>query len=295
MTTQHFNHSTQPQLTFIKQANRALQLFFRWRKTPFYLRQLQVLFETQFFHITTTQAIYQLVDEGILSKIPYQTPSTHLEFIVPSKVAQNPQASKALHAHMKVKARLVDKYSLKEVTKDLGDHLESLVKQELRANGLKNIQHEANSYGGKTWNKTGHDLDFIADYPYGIAFGVEVKNELGHIDPKEFSIKLEMCQYLGLRPIFIVRYMPWSFTPSVTQQGGYMITLGNQIYPLGYRRFVQELKSKLSLPYVRTSEILMSIAPKLRQEWPLEVRTDLPEDVSLRLATWFHSIIPYQL
>ncbi len=51
---------------------------------------------------------------------------------------------------MKAKARLVDRYSLKDVTRDLGDHLESLVKQELRANGLINIQKDSNSYSGKT-------------------------------------------------------------------------------------------------------------------------------------------------
>jgi len=178
MTTSNSNHTTQKQLAAVKQAKQALSLFFRWRKIPFYLRQLQVLFETQFFHITTTQAIYQLVDDGMLAKIPFDTASTHLEFIVPSKVAQNPQASKALHAHMKVKAKLVDKYSLKEVTDDLGDNLESLVKQELRANGLINIQKESNSYGGKVWTKTGHDLDFIAEHPHGVAFGIEVKSEL---------------------------------------------------------------------------------------------------------------------
>lgn len=66
MTSQTFNNTRDKQAPYIQQAKNAIKEFFRWRKAPFHFRQLQVLFETQFFHITTTQAIYELINEGLL-------------------------------------------------------------------------------------------------------------------------------------------------------------------------------------------------------------------------------------
>ena len=217
-----------------------------------------------------------------------------MEFVAPSRTTASPQAKKALLSHMRAKANIVAKYSAKQVRKDIGDHLEALVKQELRANGLANIAKDAKSYGGKTWTKNNRNLDFIADHPTHAAFGVQVKNELESIEKEELLAQLEISEYLELRPIFVVRYMPWSLTPVVKDKGGYVITLGNQIYPLGYSSLVDEIKSKLSLPGGRMSEKLKGVAPKLRSGWPVEVRTELPEDASERLAAWFRSVFAKQ-
>jgi hypothetical protein len=53
--------------SFIPQAKKALKEFFRWRNTPFHFRQLEVLFETQFSHITTAQATYELINDGFFA------------------------------------------------------------------------------------------------------------------------------------------------------------------------------------------------------------------------------------
>ena len=138
----------------------------------------------------------------------------------------------------------------------------------------------------KEWTATNHTLDLIADYEDGRAFGVEAKNQLASIERKGLSVKLEMCEYLGLKPIFIVRYMPWSFVPDVTRKGGFVLTLGDQIYPLGYRRLCQEIQDKLSLSESQVSKRLKDLAPKMRTRWPVQVRTFLPEDACERLSYW---------
>ncbi len=62
-----------------------------------------------------------------------------------------------------------------------------------------------NSYDGKTWGATEHDLDwiFVRD---GIAWGVEIKNTWAYIDRPEMYAKISLCEDLGLRPLFIMRW-----------------------------------------------------------------------------------------
>ena len=40
----------------------------------------------------------------------------------------------------------------------------------------------------------------------GIPYGAEIKNTLAYIDRGELHVKLRMCFYLGLRPLFTVPY-----------------------------------------------------------------------------------------
>lgn len=271
---------------YIQRAKQTLKEFFRKRKTPFYFRQLQVYFESESYHITTAQAIYELVDEGLLKTIPYQVGANKVVFVVSTKVAQNEKTQRTLESHMRTIAKVVAKYDSSEVSKDLGDHFESLVTQELRANQLHIDSIHTRSYKGKEWTATNHTLDLIADYEDGPAFGIEAKNQLASIERMELYVKLAMCKYLGLKPIFIVRYMPWSFVPYVTAEGGFVLTLGDQIYPLGYRKLCQEIQDKLSLSESQVSKRLKDLAPKMRTRWPIQVSTFLPEDACQRLSYW---------
>lgn len=272
--------------SFVYQAKDAIKEFFRWRKAPFHFRQLQVLFETQFFHITTAQAIYELINEGFLQSTPFQAGTSEVMFVVPTKVATSSKGQRILHSHMQTKAKAIALYNSPEISKALGDHLEALVKLELRANQLKIVSTDTNSYRGNQWTKSKADLDIIADCPDRRALGVQAKNELKSIEKQELLEQLEICDFLGVKPLFIVRYMPWSFVPLVTVRGGFVITLGIQIYPLGYRRLCQQIQGKLSIPKDKISKKLREIAPKMRTQWPTEVRTELPEDACKRLAYW---------
>ena len=65
-------------------------------------------------------------------------------------------------------------------------------------------------YKGKHWTASGHDLDRIFERD-GIAYGVEVKNTLKYIESSELATKLQMCQSLGVRPLFIMRASSQAF------------------------------------------------------------------------------------
>lgn len=286
MDLENFCDFTQDYTPFVRQAKAAIKEFFRWRKTPFHFRQLEVLFETQFFHITTAQAIYELINEGYLKPIPFQAGANKVTFIVPTKVTTSSKPQGILRSHMQTKAKAIALYDSPEISKDLGDHFEALVKLELRANQLQIVSTNTNSYKGKHWTKSNANLDIIADYPDGRAFGTQAKNELKSIEKEELLEQMEICDFLGVKPLFIVRYMPWSFVPLVIDRGGFVITLGTQIYPLGHRKICQQIKDKLSIPEDRVSKRLRQIAPKMRTQWPTEVGTELPEGACKRLAYW---------
>lgn len=283
-------HEFLPDLTkqepYIQQAEDSLEEFFRRRKTPFHFRQLQVLFETQFFHITTAQTIYRLKDRGILRTQRFNAGANAVTFLFPSYLLNSQNTKKTLTTHMKSKAKTISLQDSPDIAKDLADHFESLVKYELRSNNLTIISTHSNVYKNRKWKKSKANLDFIAEHPDGRTFGVQAKNELKPIEKKELEEQLEICSHLRIKPIFVVRYMPFSFTHLIKQQQGFLLVIGNQLWPLGHRKLCENIKSKMSVSTNLISKKLKELAPKLRSEWPIEIRTDIPVGPSKRLNYW---------
>jgi hypothetical protein len=103
------------------------------------------------------------------------------------------------------------------------------------------------SYGGETWEKTGHDLDFVFEKD-GVAYGCEIKNTLGYIQKEELVIKLKMCENLRLKPLFIMRWSPKTYNKMIIDKGGFVLIFGSQIYELSQKKLVERLKADLGLP-----------------------------------------------
>jgi hypothetical protein len=279
-------HDLTKQEPYIRQAVDSLEEFFRRRKTPFHYSQLKVLFETQFFHITTVQAIYRLLDRGALKRQRLNAGANAVTFVFPSYLLNSKNTKKTLETHMKSKAKTISLYDSPDIAKDLADHFEALVKYELRSNNLTIVSTHSNAYKNRKWTKGKANLDFIAEHPDGRAFGVQAKNELKSIEKKELLEQLDICNHLKIKPIFIVRYMPFSFAHLIKQQQGFLLVIGNQLWPLGHRKLCENIKSKMSLSTNLISKKLKELAPKVRSEWPIEIRTDIPVDASKRLNYW---------
>jgi len=277
---------TPKQERYTREATRALTEFYHSRNAPFHFRHLQVLFETQYFHIATAKAIYRLIDQGLLTAVPFQAGANEVSFLIPSRALQSPKGNSIVESHMKSKAKVIALYDNPEISKDLGDHFESLVKLELRANQLRIVDTHTNSYRGKQWIKSKANLDIIAEHPDGRAFGIQAKNELKGIEKEELLEQLYICAFLQVKPIFIVRYMPWDFVPDVIKRGGFVITLGTQLWPIGHRKLCEQIREKMSIPDSHVSTKLKQIAPKMRTRWPIAVMTELPEAAASRLAYW---------
>lgn len=100
---------------------------------------------------------------------------------------------------------------------------------------------------GRHWEETNHDLDRLVERD-GEQYGVEIKNQLGYIDQTEFGIKLRMCEYLRVRPLFIARMMPKNYIETVRRAGGFSLILGNQHYPLLGEPLAERVRAVLGLP-----------------------------------------------
>jgi hypothetical protein len=163
----HSNYTADPAFIACKDA---LTRFFRRKTTPYYLTQLEVLFEKQYFHWITYRAIKSLVSDGYLTEHPITTKYGAPVIFVARSTAQSAKREQITSTHIKSKLKLIETISKHEFTDIIGRHLQFLVKSELRANSFIIEAENSNKYRGKKWAKTGHDLDFIATHERGFCY-----------------------------------------------------------------------------------------------------------------------------
>ena len=144
---------------------------------PFYIGQLEVMFEKQFFHWITYKAIRNLIEDDYLEVEETQTRDRQrVNFVFRSGLA-----IKQVRVHIRNAVTLLEQAWATPLSATRGKHLEVLVKQELRANGLTITGEHTNTHRGVAWTATEHDLDYIAEVGNGITLGIEVKNTMPYI------------------------------------------------------------------------------------------------------------------
>ena len=109
------------------------------------------------------------------------------------------------------------------------------------------LGRKVRSHRGMEWKETKHDLDRAFERD-GVAYGIEIKNTLGYIEKSELEVKLKMCRFLGLRPLFILRFAPKSYINLIREEGGFTLIFKFQLYPYGQKAFADEVRTKLRLP-----------------------------------------------
>jgi hypothetical protein len=142
---------------------------------------------------------------------------------------------------------LVDEYSHQEVSEDLGFQGEALVLDGFARHQFVLHGRNIRSFGDAVWLETNHDLDFIFERD-GVAYGVEVKNMLGYMDHDEMRTKIELCDALGVRPVFATRMLPREWINEIIGAGGYAMIMKFQMYPKGRRDLVARIRQELGLP-----------------------------------------------
>jgi len=65
---------------------------------------------------------------------------------------------------------------------------------------------------------------------------------------EEIDIKIELCEYLGLKPVFAVRMFPKSWIDEIRRKGGFSLIMKYQFYPIGSKKLAEEVAQKLELP-----------------------------------------------
>ena len=224
----------------VDEAKAKLGAFFAQNsKQVFFEQQLKVILEDEFFHWVTTRALRLLVAQGHLA--------TDLVVSKPFSVRFYRMPD---HRYWKRQAReilaLIAEYSAPSFTGPLGQHGELMFDAAFPTAGFLPTGRDVTSFGGRTWTKSGEDLDrcFTRD---GITYGAEIKNTLSYIPREELTSKLEMCAFLGLRPLFIARMHPKSYIEEIREAGGYALVFKWQLYPLGSADLARRVRERLGL------------------------------------------------
>lgn len=142
---------------------------------------------------------------------------------------------------------LVEMYSASDFARLLGYQGEMLLIEAFARAHFKLIARNANEYLGKKWTASSHDVDFVYEKD-GFAYGVEVKNSLAYMREEELNLKMQLCEVVGVTPMFVVRYMPKTWFHRVQQAGGYVLMLKYQMYPLSHVELARAVREELGLP-----------------------------------------------
>jgi hypothetical protein len=210
-------------------------------QSVFYSRQLEVLFEREYFHWVTNRALRRLVDEGRVRTEERQlSTGSGIKFVWHRNYRFYKRAADAVH-------KLVDEYTRAATDGTLGMQGEHLVLAAFARKKFVLMGEETNNYGGKTWNTTKHNLDLIFERD-GVAYGIEVKNTLGYLDVSEFVTKIKLARHIGVKPVCAVRALPKTWAHALIEAGGYAMIMGYQFYPWTHKAIADQIRKELGLP-----------------------------------------------
>lgn len=207
----------------------------------FYSRQLEVMFENEYFHWVTNRALRRLVDERRIISEPRKLDiGSEIKLLWHNKYRFYKRSATDVF-------NLVNHYTNAATDGTLGLQGEHLMLAAFARGKYILTGEEVSEHNGKTWIETKHNLDFIFQNK-DVAYGIEVKNTLGYLDIEEFVAKVRMCIYLGIKPVFAVRALPRTWADALIQAGGYAMIMRFQFYPWTHAELATEIRDKLHLP-----------------------------------------------
>lgn len=236
-----------PDSYFLEAKNEFEELFDKDRKAVFYMRQLQIKYEKKYFHWVAGNAITALVKEGFLKQVNMQVNVSGGNKLILHFFAHH--ANRYIKRDANALAKIVAEYSQEHITRSCGNRAEVLFAEGLASRQFVITGKNVAEYCNKKWVKTEHNLDYIFERD-GIAYGCEIKNKLGYIDREELEIKLDICEYLGVRPLFIMRFSPKTYNEMIYRAGGFALLFVAQIYDLSQQELVEKMKVKLGYEVV---------------------------------------------
>ena len=226
----------------------------------YYGRQLEVALERRFFHWITKKALNELAHEGNINFIEESTEHHRAHFYWPLR-------HRYARRQIRETLSIIAEFSNPVFTRALGHQGESLADAGFARIGFRIRQSKVREVDGRAWPDSRHDLDGLIERD-GVRYGVEIKNQLGYIDQTEFGTKLRMCEYFGVRPMFIARMMPKNYIDTVRRAGGFSLILANQHYPLMSEPLARRVRDVLGLP-VRSIRELPDKTLSRFEDWHL--------------------------
>jgi hypothetical protein len=223
-------------------ARETLRRFFeKSGERVFFSRQIEVMHEDIYFHWITNRAIRGLLGEGFIrgeTRKLNTGGSIHLIW---------PRGYRYYKRGAKLLVGLVEEYADPNIGGALGLHGETMVLTAFARSEFVMRGHNTRGFRGRIWEESEHDLDFIFERDSAV-YGIEVKNTLGYMQYKEFTIKIRLCRQLGVRAVFVVRMMPKTWIKELIDEGGYAMVLKYQLYPWTHRDLASRVAGELGLP-----------------------------------------------
>lgn len=241
---------------YVEQMAEVLREFFSdHRSEVFYSRELVVHFEKVVLdgktfrphHWVTNHAMWELVKEGFLTV-------SREEYDYGEAVFYFHKSYRYPRRRIGVKISIINKYSDPDVSMNYGEHADQLFEHALLRGGFEYLGEDINEWQGKKWEESNHDLDFAVRKD-GVVYGAEVKNTLDYIEKEELDIKIRLCKFLGMKPLFILRNAPTTYIDQIVKSGGYSMIFEAQVYPHAYRQIVEEMKRETLLPVMVSNRI----------------------------------------
>lgn len=207
----------------------------------FYKKQIQVIFEGYYPHDVTGKATNELI-AGRFLKEEHRTIGNNIPIIFVVKKNRRYVASE-----IKTRIGIVEKFSDDEMNDGCGKYAQSLFCHMFDKNQFAVVGKDINSYKDKKWTKSKRDLDFIIEKDE-CAYGVEVKNTFDYMPQDEFREKIEMCQFLGVLPLFPLRYASPLQHTVMRDAHGLALVFKTRIFPPGNQKLVTDIWNHFRLP-----------------------------------------------
>lgn len=218
----------------------------------FYKKQIQVIFEDQYPHDVTGKAVNELIEDKFLkAETRAFGKNMHAIFVHRHNVRYTAMA-------IKIRIKILERFSDDEVNDGVGKYAEILFGHMFERNQFKIIGRNTNTFRSKAWSKSDKNLDFIIEKD-GISYGVEIKNRFDYMEQDEFEEKLEMCQFLGLLPLFPLRCPSEQQYAQMKDCGGLALKFKTRIFPPGFQGLVTDIWNNFRLPVNIWEEILPPI------------------------------------
>jgi hypothetical protein len=215
-------------------------MFTEHRERVFWARQVEVMHEDRWFHWITDRALKRLVGGQVSSEV------RHLAGGAPIRLYWHKSYRYYRREAQRV-VQLVDEYSQPRFGQALGLQGEHMVLAGFAGREFLMRGRNTRAYMDRIWEETEHNLDFIFERD-GVAYGVEVKNTLGYMELDELRVKVELCNHLEIKPVFVVRMLPKHWIQEVADAGGFTLVLKFQLYPWADLGLAKRVAGELGLP-----------------------------------------------
>lgn len=207
----------------------------------FFSRQLEIQHEDDFYHWITNRALHRLIGEGlVLQETRKLKAGGEIKLVWRKGYRFYKRNAKRIVA-------VVNEYSDPNILGVVGLHGEMMVLEGFARMQFVMRGRNTREFNGLQWNKSNHNLDFIFERD-GRVYGVEVKNTLAYMDENELELKTEMCQFLGITPVFAARMLPKSWIDRLVNAGGYAMIMKYQLYPWTHKELAKRVARELHLP-----------------------------------------------